>query len=311
MDMTAVKQALRGPMIPVITNLNSDLSIDHAAIRANVEYVVQRGITAGQGVLLAGGAGGDFPMLTLDERKAVARTIFEASNGTPVLVGAQDTNLDSMIEMAKYADDIGAYGIQSSPTYYYASSDEDCLRVFQALHSATRRIAIMAYNTFWEGYDMSLDQIERLCELPRIVSLKWATEGGSSLYLRGLARFADRLAIVDNQGLHVMNRMMGGTGYITHLATVWPEHDSTVWQLLESGEYEAAQHKITNANWPWSDFRGKMWQRTAAESPVVKTALELCGRPGGPSRLPTRALNDEERAELHGILKAIGVPELQ
>ncbi|MDA1014584.1 MAG: dihydrodipicolinate synthase family protein [Planctomycetota bacterium] len=310
MNVTEVKHTLRGPMIPVITNLNRDLTIDHAAIRSNVEYVVERGISKGQGVLLAGGAGGDFPMLTLDERKAVARTIYEASNGTPVLVGAQDTNLDVMIEMARYAEDIGAYGIQSSPTYYYASSDEDCLRVFQALHEATRRIAIMAYNTHWEGYNMSLDQIGRLCELERVVSLKWSAESGSTLYLRGLAKFADRLAVVDNQGLHVMNRMMGGTGYITHLATVWPEHDTAVWQLLETGQYEVAQQKISAANWPWSDFRGKMWQRTAAESPVVKAALELCGRPGGPSRLPTRSLNGEERAELHEILKVIGVPNV-
>ena len=36
------KQTLRGPLIPVITNLNQDLSIDHGAIRENVEYVIER-----------------------------------------------------------------------------------------------------------------------------------------------------------------------------------------------------------------------------------------------------------------------------
>ena len=157
---------------------------------------------------------------------------------------------------------------------------------------------------------MSLAQVARLAELPRCISLKWSTSEGSALYLRGVRRFADKMAVVDNQGLHVMNRMLGGTGYITHLATVWPEHDLEVWRLLESGEYETAQSKIAEVNWPWSDFRGKMWKRTGAESPVVKAALELCGRPGGPSRLPNRRLAGEELDELRELLAKIGVPDL-
>jgi len=309
MDIAEVKQKLRGPMIPVITNLKGDLSVDHEAIRQNVRYVVDRGIVEGQGVLLAVGAGGDFPTLTIDERKAAAQTIVEAAAGqTPVLVGAQDTNPDVSIEMAQWAEQIGAYGIQMGPGYYYQSSDEDCLRFFQAVHDATQRVAIMVYNTYWENYDMSLEQLERLAEMPRCVSLKWSTPTGGGSYLRGVAQLSDRMAVVDNQGLHVMTALLGGTGYITHLATVWPEHDLEVWKLLEHGEYESAQKRITAANWPWGEFRGKMWARTGSESPVIKAALEICGRPGGPTRLPARSLNDSERAELRGLLQRIGVP---
>ena len=108
MNIADVKQTLRGPLIPVITNLKDDLSIDHDAIRKNVEYVVERGIVKGQGVLLAVGAGGDFPILSVAERKSVAKTIQDAAAGrTPVLVGAQDTNVNVMVEMAKWADEIG------------------------------------------------------------------------------------------------------------------------------------------------------------------------------------------------------------
>ena len=111
-----VKQTLRGPVIPVITNLNDDLSIDHGAISENVRYVVERGITTGHGVLLAAGAGGDFPMLTVAERKAVTETIAKAADGrAPVVVGAQDTNVDTVIEVAQWAEQIGAYAIQMAP----------------------------------------------------------------------------------------------------------------------------------------------------------------------------------------------------
>jgi dihydrodipicolinate synthase/N-acetylneuraminate lyase len=309
MNLDEVKQTLRGPMIPVITNLREDLSVDHEAIRRNVDYVVERGVVRGRGVLLAVGAGGDFPVLTVDERKEAAKTIVEAARGTPVLVGAQDTHPQVCIEMARWAEEIGAYGIQLSPTYYYASTGDDCLRLFEAVHEATRSIAIMIYNTYWEGYNMSLDEVARLAELPRSVSLKWSQPDGGT-YLRGVVRFADRMAVVDNQGMAVMNHLLGGTGFITHLCSIWPEHDLAVWDLLERGDYATAQRKITAAHWPWLDFRTKLWNRTGSESPVVKAALEICGRPGGPSRLPTRSLDDEERSELRELLVRIGVPGL-
>ena len=117
--------------------------------------------------------------------------------------------------------------------------------------------------------------------------------------------------MVDNQGLQVMNHMLGGTGYITHLATIWPEYDLGTWDLLEAGDYVAAQARITAANWPWQSFRGKMWKRTGAESP---------GRESGPGTLRTarrpqpaadpRVDRPKRRPNCENILERIGVPDL-
>jgi 4-hydroxy-tetrahydrodipicolinate synthase len=308
MDIAAVKQTLRGPMVPVLTHYNADLSLDHAAIRDNVQTLISRGLVRGQGVLLAAGAGGDFPMLTLDERQQVARTIVEAAEGrTPVVVGAQDTNVSHSIALARWAEEIGAYGIQLSPTYYYPANQETTWRVFEAVHEATRRIVIMIYNTHWEGYDMPLDLVARLAELPRCRSLKWSTPQ-STRYMNGVTRFAAQLAVVDNQGMYVLSHLLGAVGFITHLCTIWPEHEIAIWKLLEAGDYPAAQKKVTEVTAVWLDVYGQMCQATGAEGPGVKAALDLCGRRGGPSRLPIRALNDAERRELRAALVRMGVP---
>jgi 4-hydroxy-tetrahydrodipicolinate synthase len=308
MDITAVKQTLRGPMVPVLTHYNDDHSIDHSAIRDNVRTLVSRGLVRGQGVLLAAGAGGDFPMLTLDERKQVAKTVVEAAEGrTPVVVGAQDTNVSNSIALARWAEEIGAFGIQLSPTYYYPANEETTTRVFEAVHEATRRIVIMIYNTHWEGYDMPLDLVTRLAELPRCRSLKWSTPD-STRYMRGIARFAEQLAVVDNQGMYIMNHLLGGVGFITHLCTVWPEHELSIWKYLEAKDYPAAQKKVTDITSVWNEVYGKLCLATGAEGPGVKAALDLCGRRGGPSRLPIRALNDAERKTLRAALVRMGVP---
>lgn len=311
MDIASVKQTLRGPMIPVLTHYKNDLALDHAAIAENVRTLVARGLVRGQGVLLAGGAGGDFPMLALDERRQVAKTVVEAAGGqTPVVVGAQDTNVAQCIAMARWAEEIGAYGIQLAPTYYYHANEETTWRVFEAVHEATRRLVIMIYNTHWEGYDMPLDLVGRLAELPRCRSLKWSTPE-SGKYTRGVARFADRLAIVDNQGMYVMSHLLGGVGFVTHLGTIWPEHELAIWKLLEARDYSGAQKKVTDVTSVWLDTYGKLCTATGAESPGVKAALELCGRPGGPSRLPIRALTEDERRQLHAALLRMGVPHVK
>lgn len=308
MNVQDVKQTLRGPMVPVLTHYKSDLSVDHAAIRENVTTLVARGLVRGQGVLLACGAGGDFPMLTLEERRQVAKTIVDAADGrTPVVVGAQDTNVSNSIAMARWAEEIGAYGIQLAPAYYYAANEETARRVFEAVHEATQRVVMMVYNTYWEGYDMPLDLVARLAELPRCRSLKWSTSEAGK-YERGTVRFAEKMAVVDNQGLYVVNRMLGGVGFITHLCTVWPEHELAVWKLLEAGEYAAAQKKVTEVTWVWNEEYGRLCAATGAEGPGVKAALELCGRPGGPSRLPMRAANEDERNRLRAALRRIGAP---
>ena len=80
---------------------------------------------------------------------------------------------------------------------------------------------------------------------------------------------------------------------------------------MEAGDYVGALNESQRVNWPWVDFRGKMGGRTGGESGAVKAALELRGRPGGPCRPPTRALNAEERDELREILIQIGVPGME
>ncbi len=309
MDVAAVKEVLCGPMIPVITNLKDDLSIDVDSIKFNVNYVIEHGIVTGQGVLLAVGAGGDFNMLTLAERQVAAQAIVEAANDrAPVIVGAQDTSVRNMIAMAQFAEGIGAYGIQISTPYYYPPSNEDALAVYNAVHDATSSIAIMAYNTHWHDYDFPFDVLDQLCELERIVSLKWSRPDNGTPYLKGVDRYADRLAIVDNAGMIIMNAMLGGTGFITHLATVWPENDVEIYRKLRAGDWLGAHEQIVRTLWPWREFRGKMSRVTSGEAPPVRAALELVGRPGGPSQLPSRSLNAEERAELRQLLADIGAP---
>jgi len=300
-----------GPQIPVITNLKPDLSVDLDGIRSNVNYLVEHGMVTGKGVLLAVGAGGDFDVLSLEERKAVARATVEASGGrVPVVVGIQDSNPRVCLELARWAQSLGAYGVQVSPTYYHTPSDDDFLRFIRSLHDATATLGIMIYNTWWQGYNIPHEVLEKLLDLERVVAVKWSHPGGPLDYAQGVRRYCKRVAVIDNALMCVLTHLLGGHGFITHFATVWPEHELKIWSLCRSGRYQEAMDVHAAGNFRWAGFQGKMGGRTSGESPAVKAALELTGRPGGPSRPPSRALTPEERSELATLLRSLGVPNV-
>lgn len=310
-EIAQIKRDLRGPVMPIITSFKDDLALDLATIEDNVRFLIEGGIVTGKGVMLAVGAGGDFPMLTVEERKQAARAIVEAAEGkAPVIVGAQDTDPRVCFEIAQYAREIGAYGIQASPPYYYEPSDADVIAFYESLNDAAE-IPIMVYNTPWlVGYNMSFDVLDALAELEWILALKWASTSVHA-YTRGVVRYAGKLAVIDNHGMAVLSHMLGATGFITHLANIWPEHEVSLFEQMEGGDYAGAQAEIQRANWPWVDFRIKMAGVTGGEANVVKAAYELIGRRGGPVRPPTQNMSSEHRAELKALLKGIGVPNVQ
>jgi 4-hydroxy-tetrahydrodipicolinate synthase len=306
-----IKNDLRGPMMPIITCFKDDLSLDLETIQDNVRFLVEGGIVTGNGVMLAVGAGGDFPMMSLDERKDTARAIVEAAAGkAPVLIGVQDTDPRVSVELAEFAREIGAYGIQASPTYYYEPADKDVIAFFQSLNDAAQ-IPIMVYNTPWlVGYNLSFDMLDALAAMEWVVALKWSHASAYG-FTRGVERFADKFAIVDNAGLAVLSHMLGATGFITHLANIWPQHEVALWEQMDAGDYAGAQAELQRSNWRWVDFRIKMAGVTGGEANVVKAAYEIIGRRGGPVRPPTRDMTPEHRSELKALLKEIGVPNVQ
>ncbi len=103
-----VKQWLRGPMVAVATPFTEDFALDLDALRDNVEFMVAHGVHTGQGVLLVGGAGGEHPVMSVEERKQVLKTALEAASGrVPVMTSVQHTDTRVIVDLARYAADAG------------------------------------------------------------------------------------------------------------------------------------------------------------------------------------------------------------
>ena len=60
---------------------DDDLELDLPALRRHVRFLVGGGVRVGTGVILAGGAAGDFSTMTFDERVRVAEEVVQEADG--------------------------------------------------------------------------------------------------------------------------------------------------------------------------------------------------------------------------------------
>jgi len=311
--MKDVKAKVRGVALPLLTFYQKDGNVDHAGMTSYVKQMVKDGLVTGKGVILAVASGGDFPSLSIEERKATAKTVIEAANGSvPCFLSVQESHLADTIALAKYAEEIGYYGIQVSVPYYWTTSDGDAIAWYEAVHNATKRVIISFYNTPWENYDAPVAVLKEVAKLERVRVLKMYTDRAPQTFRwsQTITELKDEYAIIDNTLQPVFNYMLGGTAFISHLASVWPANQLELFAKLEAGDYMGALKMQTAGLTPWYDFRVKAGSWTSGEAPPVKAALVMSGRvkSTGPMRAPSRELSPELLKELRELLIKIGVP---
>ena len=302
-----IKEWLCGPMVAVATPFKENFDLDLKSLAGNIRFMIDRGVVTGKGTLLVGGAGGEHPTMNIDERKAVMSAAMEAAKGqVPVLTSIQHTDVRAALELAEHATEIGLHGVQLGPTYYYEPSEADVIRLFEYV-SAGSDVNLMIYHTWWEGLTMSIDLINRLCQIKNVNAMKWSAPD-PQLYREGLVNFAEELAIIDNGGEHIWSNVLGATGFITHLSGFWPEYPSEIWQLLKNSDYETAKARLGDFKWKWRKWIIKGFQETGGEGPFIKAAMERVGLPAGPPRPPSIRPPEHLMAELDILMKEAGIP---
>jgi dihydrodipicolinate synthase/N-acetylneuraminate lyase len=139
-------------------------------------------------------------------------------------------------------------------------------------------------------------------------AIKWSSQDATEV-LSGYIELSDTYAMINNHPSLLQAALMGATGYVTHLANVWPEHEVALWEMLEAGDYQAAKQEFVTVQWLWRGLRSWAYNEVArGESLAVKPAAEMTGFHGGPSRPPMVTFDREQRAHVRSILERMGAP---
>ncbi|MGA7673235.1 MAG: dihydrodipicolinate synthase family protein [Nitrolancea sp.] len=288
------KQRWEGVLIPIVTPFDEDLGLNVAALKRNIQWLMDRGARQGSTVFLAAGSGGDFTSMNVAERKAVISAIAEVVDGrAPIIAGAQALDVRDTIEICKHCEGLNIDAVQISGAFYYDGRPDDVVAWMKTVASQTS-VGFAIYNNWYTGYDMPMDLIDQLLEIPNSIGVKWSSPD-AEIFLEGCHRFADRAAVVNNTFLTIPGHLVGLRTFVSHIANYQPEWCWQIWKLMESGQYRDAQQEFDRVMRPYRALVGKVARETGGEGVFVRPAMDAVGLEGGHSRLPSRdaAVSDE------------------
>jgi 4-hydroxy-tetrahydrodipicolinate synthase len=293
---------LEGILAAIITPLSPDAStVKVDALRALVERCLDAGITG----FVPCGSTGEFPTLTLDERRLVAETVVDAVAGrVPTIVGTGTVSTRDAIALSRHAQSIGAAGVMIVPPYYEPLAWPALLAHYAAVAEQIS-IPIMYYNNpAATGLELT---IEQFAELKRSAGVAWVKDtGGNAVTEAELHRAPEAPTLLhgmDSLGFAALAD--GVRGFVWGAASFMPSLCVNLHRLLIEELDLAGARELWDRLLPICHFLD-----THGYTSSVKAACNLVGIDAGPVRAPLPMLDAGELAELQGLLEAAGHPAL-
>lgn len=187
------RENMRGVWAAALTPFRPDMSIDEAGLRSNLRHWFDDlGV---DGVFIAGKQG-EFFSLTLDERKLLFRIALEESQraGTKAIMSCSDQNMDIVIELAKYAEAIGAESIVvHAPVLHFLKAHDETIYEYYKHISEQVNLGIALWSHPDSGYLLSPELCARLADIQNVVAIKYSVPREMYAKLTRLA--GDRLIV--------------------------------------------------------------------------------------------------------------------
>ena len=149
------------------------LEMDEAGFRRNMRHWID---DLGIDGFFVAGKQGEFFSLSLAERKRVFEVTLEETAGKAgAIMSCSDQNMDTVIELARHAEKIGASSIVvHAPLLHFTTKQDETLYQYYKTISEETNLAIAMWSHPDSGYLMSPELCARIAELPNIVAIKYS-----------------------------------------------------------------------------------------------------------------------------------------
>jgi dihydrodipicolinate synthase/N-acetylneuraminate lyase len=295
-----MQTAFSGLWPAMLTPLDESGEPNLPAVEQLVEWFVREGL---DGLYLLGSTG-QWPLLDLDQRRAVAERAVRTAAGrikTMIHVGAVAT--EDAAALARHARSIGADAISCVAPIYYSASADATFEHYRRIGEAGE-LPLFVYHLS-QVNQLALDArdyVERLLKLPHIAGMKITDR---DLYQFGLihAYGGERLQLFSGADELLCHAVLcGSIGAIGTFYNVWGRACKRARQEFAAGAIETGRrfmlafqqaiHEVLRSPGVWSFLRGAM---------LLKSGIDV-----GMPRPPLGALDapwkdDELRRVMHMV----------
>lgn len=283
----------------LITPMRDDESVNLDVLGALVEHQLDRGVEG----FYCCGSSGEAPMLSLEERKAILRTVIDAAGGrVPVIAQVGTVRTHDVVELARHAEEVGATAVSLVPPYYYAFSPEEITAHVGAVVAGCE-IPVILYNIpQFTGFTFDTATVSHLFDGDRVVGLKHTSHDLYTLErLRAAYPHKAFLSGFDETFLAAL--AAGASGAVGTTVNAQPERFLRLRECFNRGDIAAAQKIQREIN----DVVEGLVEHGIF--PGVKYLATLDGFESGSCRAPLRPLDAAGRVaveKLHATLRGPG-----
>ncbi|MEG0371814.1 MAG: 4-hydroxy-tetrahydrodipicolinate synthase [Clostridium sp.] len=285
-----------GSGVAIVTPFK-DCGIDFDKLEDLINWHIEEGTDA---IVVCGTTGEASTMTDTEKKEAIKFTIDTVNKRIPVIAGTGSNNTASSIEMSKWADSIGVDGLLVITPYYNKTTQEGCIKHFEAIATAVNT-PIIVYNVpSRTGLNLCPCTLQKIAKLPNIIAIKEAS--GNIGQVAQIAHLCPELDIYsgnDDQIIPIMS--LGGRGVISVVANILPKDTHNICEKYLSGDIKGALalqlEMLPLINSLFIEC-----------NPIpIKAALNIIGKNVGTLRLPLVEMTDGGKELLADAIKDYGI----
>jgi 4-hydroxy-tetrahydrodipicolinate synthase len=297
--MTKPYQPISGSIPALVTPMLEDGSVDYASLRKLIDWHIAEG-TDCIGVV---GTTGESPTVNVEEHREIIRVSVEQAKGrVPIMAGCGANSTAEAIELAQFAQSVGADCQLQVVPYYNKPTQEGIYQHFKAIAEAVPNLPIILYNVPGRTVaDMQHETVLRLAKVPGIVGIKEATGNieRAQWLIRDLPKEFSVYSGDDPTAVALI--LCGGKGNISVSANIAPRLMHELCMAAMSGNVQ----KAMEIQFQLMPIHKNLF--VEANPIPVKWAMARMGLCGGTLRLPMTDLSKSQHQVVEAALLASGL----
>jgi 4-hydroxy-tetrahydrodipicolinate synthase len=285
-----------GLIVPLITPLYPDETLDEASLERLVEHVITGGVDS----IFVLGSCGEFPGLDDATRERLLQAVCEQARGrVSVLVGISEAGTRRTIERGKQLARLGIDAVVATAPFYYVHTQEELVTHFTAIAHAVDAPVVIYNIPQMVKVSIETETVRQLAEVSGIIGLKDSAENMIKFqeFLSLRAAHPDFRVCQGAELLTAASLVQGADGAVLGLANVAPRLCHDLCDAAESGNLPQAWalQKQLRQLYPIYE-QGETWLAG------LKAAVSELGLCGPTATAPFRPLTDAQRGRLRQIL---------
>lgn len=285
---------LEGVFTALVTPFDEEDRINEEAIRKIINYNLKNGVSG----FYVCGSTGEWPLLTLEERKEVLEIVKdEVKDRAFIIANIGCISTKFSIELAKHAERVGVDAVSSLPPIYYKFSPVEISRYYLDIAESVNVPLIIYYIPSFTNVDMSINSLLELLSHRNIIGVKFTSMDLFKLErLKSLKK--DKIIFNGFDEVFLGGLILGADGMIGSTCNIVPGIVRAIYDSFKSKDIDKAylyQQKLNKIIDDIKDF---------GIIPAIKSILSLIGIECGKPRKPFRDLGESEINRLCSLIKS-------